>query len=69
MMKVYLYRLYPTKVQKTVLNHSLDLCRWIYNETLTLRKNAWELELKKVNYYDLKKTICQEQVYFSKYII
>jgi len=44
MMKVYRYRLYPTKAEKTILNNSLELFRWIYNETLVLRKNVWESE-------------------------
>ena len=55
MMKVYRYRLYPTKAEKTILNNSLELFRWIYNETLVLRKNVWESEQKIVNYYDSKK--------------
>ncbi|HWQ50081.1 MAG TPA: helix-turn-helix domain-containing protein [Methanosarcina sp.] len=23
------------------MNKTLELCRWTYNETLSLRKNAW----------------------------
>ena len=41
-MKVFYYRLYPTKAQKKNLNQTLELCRWTYNQTLALRKNAWE---------------------------
>jgi len=57
MIKVYRYRLYPTKAQKTVSNRSLELCRWINNETVALRRNAWESERKKANYYGSKKMI------------
>jgi putative transposase len=56
-MKVYRYRLYPTKAQKKKLCETLELCRWTYNETLALRKNAWENDQKNINYYDSKKMI------------
>jgi len=56
-MKVFYYRLYPTKAQKKNLNQTLELCRWTYNQTLALRKNAWETEQKNIDYYDSKKMI------------
>jgi putative transposase len=56
-MKVFRYRLYPTKEQKKNLNRTLELCRWTFNETLALRKNARESEQKNINYYDSKKMI------------
>jgi len=40
MPKVNRYRIYPTKSQVTKLNETLELCRWIYNETLALRKKC-----------------------------
>jgi putative transposase len=57
MSKVNRYRIYPTKAQVTKLNSTLELCRWIYNETLALRKDAWESEHKRISYYDSKKMI------------
>jgi len=57
MPKTYRYRIYPTKSQVTKLNETLELCRWVYNETLALRKNAWESEQKRISYYDSKKMI------------
>ena len=57
MLKVFHYRLYPTKAQKKELNKTLELCRWTYNETLAIRKNAWEYEQKRISYYDSKKMI------------
>ncbi len=57
MPKVNRYRIYPTKSQITKLNSTLELCRWVYNETLALRKNAWESEQKRISYYDSKKMI------------
>jgi len=56
-MRVYRYRIYPTNSQVTKLNSILELCRWTYNETLTLRKNAWESEQKNIGYYESKKMI------------
>ncbi|WP_367260038.1 helix-turn-helix domain-containing protein [Methanoculleus sp.] len=40
MRRAYRYRLYPTKSQVTLLEQTLELCRWVYNDTLALRKNA-----------------------------
>lgn len=52
MMKTFQYRLKPTKRQRTKLIQSLELCRWVYNETLATRKNAWEQEGKSLSLYD-----------------
>ncbi|WP_292390380.1 RNA-guided endonuclease InsQ/TnpB family protein [Methanosarcina sp. UBA5] len=57
MPKVNRYRIYPTKSQVTKLNETLELCRWVYNETLALRKNVWETEQKRISYFDSKKMI------------
>jgi putative transposase len=57
MPKVNRYRIYPTKSQVTKLNNTLELCRWVYNETLALRKNAWETEQKRISYFESKKMI------------
>lgn len=43
--------MYPTKHQRTVLSNTLELCRWVYNETLATRKNAWEQEQKSISLY------------------
>lgn len=37
---MYEYRLYPTKQQVTTLETLLEECRWLYNDTLTFRKDA-----------------------------
>ena len=52
MAKVYRFRLKPTKAQTAKLNEQLDLCRWVYNETLAMRKNAFEQEGKSVSYFE-----------------
>jgi len=48
MLKTYRYRLKPTKSQVTILERQLELCRFVYNDTLAYRKNAWELEQREV---------------------
>lgn len=50
--KTFQYRLYPTKAQRTALNHWLDTCRYVYNKTLEVRKNAWEQHQRSVRFYD-----------------
>jgi putative transposase len=51
MRKTFKYRLYPTKFQTTKMNNILEQTRWVYNETLTLRKNTWESEKKSISLY------------------
>lgn len=53
----YRYRLNPTKSQRTALEGVLDACRWVYNNTLAIRKEAWEQRQESVSYYDTKKMI------------
>ena len=36
---------------------TLELCRWVYNETLAIRKNAWEQERKSLSLYDTNKLL------------
>jgi len=57
MAKVFRYRLKPTKAQVTKLNEQLELCRWVYNETLAMRKNAFEQESKSVGYFESKRML------------
>jgi putative transposase len=38
---------------------TLELCRWTYNETLAVRKNAYETKGKSVSYYETKKLLPQ----------
>lgn len=56
-MKAYRYRLYPTKSQVSQMEQTLEICRWIYNETLAMRKNTWEQEQKHISYYESKRQI------------
>jgi putative transposase len=42
MRKVFKFRLYPNKQQQRLLNQQLEECRWLNNELLTARRDAWE---------------------------
>jgi putative transposase len=53
----YQYRLFPNSAQRTSLEHTLGLCRWVYNQTLAMRKDAWEQEQRNVTYYDSKRML------------
>ncbi|NLM82710.1 MAG: helix-turn-helix domain-containing protein, partial [Candidatus Methanoculleus thermohydrogenotrophicum] len=37
----------------------MEVCRWVYNETLALRKNAWEQEQRSLSSYDTNKILTQ----------
>lgn len=51
MLKTYKYRLCPTRKQQTILNSTLEECRWLYNHFLEGRKNSWDQEKKSINYH------------------
>ncbi len=56
-MKTFKYRLKPSRSQRTKLNRTLELCRWVFNETLAIRKNTWEQEKKTLSLYDTNKRL------------
>jgi len=53
----YKYRLQPTKAQRRVMDEQLELCRYVYNETLATRKNAYEQRGESLNYYTTAKML------------
>jgi len=53
----YKYRLFPTKAQRTALNQALEACRWVYNQTLAVRKDAWEQQQESISRYDTIKML------------
>lgn len=55
--KTFKYRLQPSRSQRTKLVQTLEMCRWVYNETLATRKNAWEQEKKSISLYDTSKML------------
>lgn len=52
MLKAYRYRIYPNKVQKELLAKTFGCCRFVYNQTLAYRKEAYETEKKSVSKVD-----------------
>ncbi len=51
MHKNFQYRIYPTKKQLTLLEATLEECRWLYNHLLENRKKAYEQEGKSLSCY------------------
>src|SRR5437588_12010247 len=49
--KAYLYRLYPTKEQATLLQQQLDVAREVYNACLLERREAYRMAGVTLNYY------------------
>ncbi len=50
MIRTYQYRLYPNKKTTKILNYQLELCRQLYNNALTERKEAYRLSHTSLNY-------------------
>lgn len=50
--KVYKYRIYPSKRQAETLNEHLALCCELYNAALQERRDAWKIERKSIAYFD-----------------
>jgi putative transposase len=51
------YRLKPTKAQQRQLEQNLELCRWVYNETLATRKRAYEQQGEPIGYFQTKRML------------
>jgi len=57
-MKVtFKYRLQPTKSQQHKLTQTLELCRFVYNQTLATRKDAYEQRGETLSYYTTTKLL------------
>jgi len=57
MRKTFKYKIYPTKSQETTLRAQLELCRWVYNQSLGLKKDEWETNHNSISLFDLNKTL------------
>jgi len=51
MRKAFKYRIYPTKGQAHIMLNTLEQCRWVYNQTLAYRKDAWEQRQESISLY------------------
>ena len=52
MLKAYKYRVYPNKEQKVQIAKTFGCCRFVYNQTLAYRKDAYEKEKKPASKID-----------------
>lgn len=57
MRKTFKYRIFPTPAQRTTLKGVLDACRWVYNKTIEVRKEAWEERGESLSRYDTNKLL------------
>jgi putative transposase len=57
MRKTFKYRLYPTRGQRGRLDSILEQCRRVYNQTLAVRKAAWEERGETLSLYDTNKLL------------
>lgn len=48
----YKYRLYPTKEQRQILDRILEIHRSLYNDALTERRLAWQMNRKSIGFYN-----------------
>jgi hypothetical protein len=49
-MRAFVYKLRPTRAQKTRLEQTLETCRRLYNRSLGERKDAWEQEQRSLGF-------------------
>ncbi len=59
MLKMFQYRLFPTKKQLHQLHETLHECRWLYNHLLGKRKAAYEQEGTRLSCYGQQSTYLQ----------
>lgn len=59
MRKTFKYRVFPSSGQVTVLNQTLNSCRWLYNHLLEQRNSTWETEKKSISCFDQCNTFKQ----------
>lgn len=55
----YHYRLHLTKGQRRILEQQLEQCRWLYNHTLALRRDAWHQRQETLRLYDTQALLPQ----------
>ena len=48
----YQYRLHLTRGQQRLLEQQLEECRWVYNQTLAMRRDAWDQRQETLRLYD-----------------
>ena len=51
-LRTFKFRLYPNKSQRRKLQASLDACRWVYNQTLGVRRYEWQTNQNSISLFD-----------------
>lgn len=57
MRRTYRYRLFPSAAQRSALRRQLDVCRWVYNRTLEVRRDAWQERHESLSRNDTNKLL------------
>src|SRR5438874_2153660 len=57
MQRAYKYRISLTNGQRRLLEQQLEECRWVYNQTLAMRKQAWEDRQESLGLHDTIKML------------
>jgi len=57
MRTTFKYRLYPNSQQRRLLEQQLEECRWLYNDLLAARRDAWEQRQESLRLYDQQATL------------
>ena len=57
MRTTFKYRLYPNKQQQRLLEQQLEECRWLYNDLLAARRDAWEQRQESLRLHDQQATL------------
>ena len=66
-MKAYKYRIYPTKKQATAIDQQIEQCRQLYNQLLSLKKDAYKDKGENLTRKDLyKETIGKDETIHSQ---
>lgn len=52
MIKVFRYRIYPSKAQVEKLSFQLAVCCELYNAALQERRDAWKIQRKRITWFD-----------------
>ena len=52
MRKTFKFRIYPNKKQTAKLERIISICRSLYNDAITERRDAWKTCRKSINYYN-----------------
>ena len=59
MLKTYRYRIYPNKKQEEQIQKTFGCCRFVYNQTLSYRKEIYETNGKSMSKYDCICYVCK----------